>query len=409
MKDRYLKFFLILALLAFVARLYLAQYLTFYLDLDTFKYWSYYLAENGFKSFYANVWSDYLPGYHYILWLLGMIRLWLLNHSIFFNETIFYKIPSIIADIANALFIFLITKKFTTPLKSLLMATLSLVNPAILANSTFWGQADSFAALFMVLSFYLMLQKKFWLAAVVIGFGQTVKPIAVLSIPIYLIFIFLTNNKKFSQSLWKSLVFLIIVTFTFTVAFIPFNHQPNLFEFINSRLQQTFHQYSYTSPNAFNFWAIVSDFWIPDKLTFISITFQNWGNILFGMIYVLLLAALVSKIKTVENKPLFLSFILALCYFGMFIFLTRMHERHLFYGLTFISLLLPALSLKDILISILPFVIYVLNLLFAYHQLIQKPLDWNRSTIIIISTANLLVLIYLLIVFLRRYEKFSKN
>lgn len=409
MNDKYLKFFLILATFAFAARLYLAQFLTYHLDLDTFKSWSYYLAAHEFKSFYANVWSDYLPGYHYILWFSGVIRQWLLSNFISFDEDIFYKLPSIITDIINALLIFLIAKKFSTSKKALLASAFFLFNPAILANSTFWGQADSFAALFMVLSFYLMLQKKFWLAAVVIGFGQTVKPITVLSIPIYLIFIFLTNNKKFSQSLWKSLVFLIIVTFTFTVAFIPFNHQPNLFEFINSRLQQTFHQYSYTSLNAFNFWAIVSDFWISDKLTFMDFTFQNWGNLLFGTIYILLLVILLLKIKVVENKTLFLSFILTICYFAMFMFLTRIHERHLFYGLTFISLLLPALSLKEILLSSIPFIIYVLNLLFAYHQLIQKPLQWDKSTIILISVVNLLALIYLMVIFLKRYAKAYKT
>lgn len=407
MKDKYLKFFLILAILAFAARLYLAQYLTYYLDLDDFKYWSYYLAEHGFKSFYANVWSDYLPGYHYILWFLGITRQWLIAHELLLNEDILYKLPSVIADILNALLIFLIVKKFATSKKTLFAVIFFLINPAILANSTFWGQADSFAALFIILSFYLILQKKFWFAAVIIGFGQTVKPIAVLSIPIYLIFIFLTDNKKFS--LWKSLVFLIIVTFTFIAVFIPFNHLPNLFEFINSRLQQTFHQYPYTSLNAFNFWAIVSDFWVPDKLTFISITFQNWGNLLFGTIYILLLVILLLKIKVVENKTLFLSFILSICYFAMFMFLTRIHERHLFYGLTFISLLIPALSLKEILLSMIPFIIYVLNLLFAYHQLIQKPLPWDKSTIILISVVNLLALIYLMVIFLKRYAKSYKT
>lgn len=409
MKNKYLKFFLILAMFAFALRLYLAQFLTYHLDLNTFKSWSYYLAAHEFKSFYANVWSDYLPGYHYILWFLGIIREWLIINSIPFNEVVFYKLPSIIADILNALFIFLIARKFAAPKKALFAAIFFLFNPAVLANSTFWGQADSFATLFIILSFYLILQKKFWFAAIIIGFGQTVKPIAFLSIPIYLIFIFLTNNKKLSQSLWKSLVFLIIITFTFTVTFLPFNHLPNLFEFINSLLQQTFHQYPYTSLNAFNFWAIASDFWIPDKLTFISVTFQNWGNILFGVIYALLLIILVSKFKAVENKFLFLTYILTICYFAMFMFLTRIHERHLFYGLTFISLLLPALSLKEILLSIIPFIIYILNLLFAYQQLIQKPLQWDKSTILLISIANLLALIYLAIIFLKRYAKFSKT
>ena len=94
-----------------LARLYLAQYLTFQLDLDSFKYWSYYLADHGLKSFYANVWSDYLPGYHYVLWLLGEVRLILISNSISFKDTGFFKIPSIMADILSSVIVFFIVKK----------------------------------------------------------------------------------------------------------------------------------------------------------------------------------------------------------------------------------------------------------------------------------------------------------
>ncbi len=161
-------------------KLYFAQYLTFFNDLDLFKYWSYYLADKGFKPFYANVWSDYLPGYHYILWILGEMRVFLINNSIPFNEIIFYKTPSIFADIISVIFVYKIVKRFTTEKNALVTSLIYLVNPAFMANSTFWGQADSFSTLFIIISLYMLISNRLIISALMIALATIIKPIGIL-------------------------------------------------------------------------------------------------------------------------------------------------------------------------------------------------------------------------------------
>lgn len=402
MQINYTKFFFILALLAFAGRLMLAPYLTYYLDLDTFRAWSYYLAEHGFQSFYGNVWSDYLPGYHYILWFLGIIRLWFVEQSIPLNEIILYKMPSILADIGNALFIYLIAKKFTTPLKSLLSAAFFLISPAVLANSTSWGQVDSFVTFFLLSSFYFLLQNNIWLSAMLIGLGTVVKPIAVLSIPIYLTFVFIRFK---DQGLSKAAFFLLISLAASVLTFLPFTNIPDLTQFISQRFEQTFHQYTYTSLNAFNIWTIISDFWIPDQLTFLNISLQNWGNILFGAVYALLLITLLFRLKSVQQEAPLLSSALTICYLAMFLLLTRMHERHMFFALGLMALLLPNASLRGVMVIFAAHFVYTLNLAFAYFQLIGKPLPWDHTITILFSLINMGMLIYLLQNFLHKYAK----
>ncbi|MBI4033003.1 MAG: hypothetical protein HY377_00570, partial [Candidatus Blackburnbacteria bacterium] len=58
---------------AFILRVLLAPFGTLLLDHNTFVAWSTNLAQNGFAHFYDS-WSDYLPGYLYILYLLGKIN-----------------------------------------------------------------------------------------------------------------------------------------------------------------------------------------------------------------------------------------------------------------------------------------------------------------------------------------------
>lgn len=395
------KLLLLVGLVSIPVKFFLAKYYTHYGDLLLFKAWSLVLAKKGFGEFYSVVWSDYLPGYLYILWLLGQIHNLFLSHFIVVADEILYKLPSILTDAGNGLLIYLIARKFTSDKKALILGIFSIFNPTLLANSTFWGQAESFTSLFLLASFYFLQQEKIWLSALLIGFGQVVKPIAVLCFPIYLIYLFL--NRSFKKAIF---VFLPLVLVTILLAFIPFfDFKTNILQFIIDRHLVTLNQYPYTSLNAFNFWTIISSFWVPDNLTFLDLTYQTWGKILFGLVYTLLIALILFRLKKAQNQTLFLSFILTICYLAVFVLLTRIHERHLFYGLIFSSLLLPAVSLVGRTIIFLSFGMYLFNLLFAYQQMARQPLNLDNSTIVLLSLVNLSVFVYILIIFLLKYVK----
>lgn len=390
---------LVSCLIGFILRIYLAHFLTHYGDLLTFKAWAFNISAHGPNYFYSNFWSDYLPGYLYILWGLGSISNLLANFHIIIPDEILFKLPSIIADILSAYFIYLILKKVINVKSALIGAIIYIFNPAVLSNSTFWGQADSFMFFFLISSFYYLIQGRNWLSAILIGIGQIVKPIAVLSLPLYILY--LLHQKK---GLKKSVIFLIFFSSVIIAGFIPFSNQFNIFGFAIDRHLATANQYPYTTLNAFNFWSIVTQFWYPDSKILLGTSLHNIGIFLFGLIYFVLISIVLIRLRKESNSILLLIYALSLTYLGMFLFLTRMHERHMFYGIAFLALLFP-LSFNNKIVGSILYINYSINLYFAYAQLNSKPTPFDYNWVLIFSLLNVCSFIKLFVAFLNTKTK----
>lgn len=390
---------LVLGAISIPLKIYLAKYLTHTEDLYSFKYWGLLIAEKGFSQFYNTVWSDYLPGYLYILAMLGKIYNLFLNLGISIKEEYLFKLPSILTDFGNGLLIYFIAKMFTTQKKAFLVGVFTLFNPAFLANSTFWGQAESFMTFFLLSSFYFLMRGNFVTAAVLIGLGQTVKPIAIFAIPIYLIYLF---KQKIKSAI--TLSFLPIILITMVVVFFPFSNDPNILTFIIDRHLVTANQYPYTSLNAFNLWAVMSNFWVSDGLKYLAINFHTWGIIFFSLIYFALIMVLIRR-KKIDNYPVFFAWVLTICYLAVFLLLTRMHERHMFYGLGFATLLLPIIPWRHQVAILTAYLIYFTNLAFAYGQMGGKPPPFEYPYAVSLSAINLLIFFYIFQKFLLNYGR----
>jgi dolichyl-phosphate-mannose-protein mannosyltransferase len=388
-------YYLILA--ALLLRLTLSPYGTHMGDMNSYIAWGMDIANNGFYGFYDRLWSDYLPGYLYVLAFLGKISLGLRDLPFILPDYILFKFPSIIADLISGWLIFSITQKFVSKKWAIITASIYLFNPAVLANSTLWGQADSYSAMFLLLSLFTYFHKKYLLTGIILGVGQAVKPIAVLFLPFFIIS--LIKNKS-----WRNLL---ILTYAFLITtillFAPFNNETNILNFIFVRHQATSNQYPFTSLNAFNLWAILNGFWYSDQNTFFNVTLQMWGNILFGLVYLLLLEIFWFKAKTVKNQFILLTYCLALSYIGFFMVFSRMHERHLFSGLTLITLLFPFVSnFSRILIAAI-YIIYAVNLAYAYSMINSQPAIFGFSYVLLFSWVNVLIFIYFFLMFIHQY------
>lgn len=112
-------YFYFIAIGAYFFRLLLAANLdqfTVYNDMNAVHAWGMNLLKNGPRDFYLS-WSDYLPGYLYVTWLLASFEQWLISQSLFVRWELLFKLPSMLSDIGSALFIYLIVKKFTSQKK----------------------------------------------------------------------------------------------------------------------------------------------------------------------------------------------------------------------------------------------------------------------------------------------------
>jgi dolichyl-phosphate-mannose-protein mannosyltransferase len=341
---------LILLLAGFTIRICLAFFGTLQLDFNTFVAWSDSLYRNGFANFYKG-WSDYLPGYLYVLWILGKIK----SVASFIPGELLYKLPAILADLVTGLLIYKVVKSLKNKKLAVLASCLYLFNPAILVNSTLWGQIDSLTALFSLLSVYFF-ESNFLLSAIFLAVGVSIKIQAALALaPI----LFLAISKKTKLS--KLLLYGAVSFFAFIATFVPFASNTNIFVFVYQRISLTLGQYPYASVNAFNFWGFFG-FWLSDQHLLIPPSIVA----LLILLAVSHLAYLKLK-KTEAAEYLLLTVVFAVG----FLFFPRMHERHLlpvFAPLVISSVIIPDLCLVYLVFSIS----YLANLYYSFIWITQE-------------------------------------
>src|SRR5437867_4261774 len=177
-----------------ILRLVLALLPGFDIDLGTFRAWSERLADKGPWHFYSpDIFSDYAPGYLYVLWFFGEInKVFHFSHGQF---EYLLKLPSIIADVGSAyvLYRFLEGQRMET---RLVAASAYLLFPAVLLIGPIWGQVDSISALFVMLSIYYISRKRqvAGTAAYVVGF--IFKPQIIAALPFLTFWIIKENPPR---------------------------------------------------------------------------------------------------------------------------------------------------------------------------------------------------------------------
>ncbi len=369
--SRYLKesnSLLVILASAFLFRLFLANFGTLHLDQGTFIAWANQLSNYGLKNFYTG-WSDYFPGYLYILWLLGIISKYISGLDI-----LLYKLPAIIADILTGFLIYKAVLRLKDKNAGLIAAILYLFNPAIFSNSSLWGQVDSITSLLSLLSVYYF-PLNVYISAVALALGTLVKPQAAFIFPAFL-YLMVVNKSKIKDIL----SFILTGLSVFILGFIPFNNQSNLLNFIISRFDISANQYQYGSVNAFSFWGLFG-FWKPDSSIFP-----------IGVTIAILLSIFVVLVVTFKRPKGGEYLISGLLYLITFMFLTRIHERHMLP--TFAPLLVSA-SLAPIVL--LPYMVlsltYLANLSFAYYWIVDNFKEiFNLTLIRIFIALNLFAL-----------------
>ncbi|MEO6294919.1 MAG: phospholipid carrier-dependent glycosyltransferase [Candidatus Limnocylindria bacterium] len=168
-----------LAVRVFIAVVYLPLS-GFAIDIGDFTDWGQRMASLGPARFYEQgYFSDYPPGYLYVLWVLGSIG-GLLAPLVGQDATSgLVKIPGIAADIGVAWLLFVIGRRWGRELISranlglssetlgLAVTTLYLFNPGTIFDSAVWGQIDSVGTLVLLATIYALARG--WTEAAALG------------------------------------------------------------------------------------------------------------------------------------------------------------------------------------------------------------------------------------------------
>ncbi|MCR5691224.1 MAG: glycosyltransferase 87 family protein, partial [Eubacterium sp.] len=305
-------------------------------DMNCFYAWSDMIWENGIgKFYYLDAFTDYPPGYMFLLWIIAGIR------QLFHVETssdmgrLLIKLFPIIFDLATAFLIYILSKKKFSEGSSLLFAALYALNPLVVLDSSNWGQTDGAFTFFVLLTCYLCMEKKRIPAYFVYVVGVLIKPQALLFAPILIYTIidqvFLQDFKW--QKFWKDLIWGLGAIGAMFLMILPFGIGKVLTQYT-----ETMTSYEYCTINAYNIWALFGKNWVDQSETFLGIAYSNWGKL--AIVAALALSAWVffKKLKDQDSKY-YVS--MAIISATMFLFSVRMHERYLFpvVGLTLMAFL----------------------------------------------------------------------
>ena len=319
MRNQYLTLAIAL-LVSFIIRMYLSQFEGHGYDISLFKTWSRGVYYTGFSHFYNGIGSDYPPFYIYILWAIGTLYKSFISFSFEIDSPIFsilLKMPAILADIATALLIFLIVRKYG----SFRLAFISMIsyafNPAIIYDSAIWGQVDSVYTLFFMLALMLFISGKQMLSGVSMALAILTKPQSLVLVPLFALVMIKKNSPL-------TLAKILSVSFAaFVVVALPFYLDTSILDLFKLYFT-SYIQYPYNSLNAFNFWAFEGMFQ-PDNTQFLFMTYRMWGYLMFGLIF-MYVSHFVLKNK--DDKSIYIAS--AILFFAFFMFFTRIHERYLF-------------------------------------------------------------------------------
>ncbi|MEE3392413.1 MAG: phospholipid carrier-dependent glycosyltransferase [Lachnospiraceae bacterium] len=322
--------FLVRILIIFVTSV--NHYYGYKTDMDCFTYWADYVFKGGFGNFYnTDVFTDYPPGYIYLLWIPGAIRNILHLQAYDVLNVILIKLPSVISDILTGYIIYKAASGRFNYSGAAIVTALYLFCPSVILDGTVWGQTDAVFTLGVVLFIWLITEKKLIPAYFVYMAAVLIKPQTIIFTPV-LIFAVLNELifKDFElKRFLKHLGIFISAAASAFIAIMPYGLKSALSQYIS-----TVGSYRYASTNAYNFWTLIGRNWKPQTDRLFGLTCQTWGAA--AIVLTVILAFVIFYRLRNEEHVYFISAAFIICM--VFTFAVRMHERYIFPALALLSL-----------------------------------------------------------------------
>ncbi|HWP97776.1 MAG TPA: glycosyltransferase 87 family protein [Syntrophomonadaceae bacterium] len=298
-------------------------------DIALFKGWAA-SAAHGLLQVYSYARVDYPPLYMYVLFIVGKAASIPAMNPYY---TLLLKLPSMLADIATAYLIYRLARKHLALELSLLLCAFYIFNPAVLINSTLWGQVDSFFTLLLVAAVFLLSEKKIGLSSSLFTAAVLMKPQGIIFLPLLFFELLRQKNlKSFLQAAASAICTALLIILPFAW------HQGPLWIF--KLYANTLGEYPYASVNAFNFFSLLGANYVPDSSIPFLLTYHNWG-----MLFIVAVTAFTWFIYAKGKSPALASAAALIQIAGVFTFSASMHERYLFPALALA--ILSFIYLKD--------------------------------------------------------------
>lgn len=385
------------AVITFLIRLPLFKAIPFEIDMEGFKGWMTDLLQSGPAKVYASgKFSDYSPFSLYILYFAGLVAnlLKVLNDGYWL--TFFIKLPSLVLDITTAWLMFAIFRK-KRPAFGMILAVIYMFIPAVIYNSSYWGQMDTYYAFLMVLAFYLLVRWRVPEIAVVAFVASFfTKAETIVFIPLLLFYLILNYDWK------RCLVTLLSALCAFVIIGLPLHTVKPILGIFPWILEFYFKQAAaspYAAMNAGNFMALVGGNYVNDSSPFIlGISYYIWGILLsLGSV----VWSCYFYIRKRTGGSLAMAF--AMTAFGFFMFFPGMNERYCFPVMAFLLLAIGYYKDRKLFYGFVFLSITNLLNMYAVILRIQKagPIDDHilNRILYILGIANSILFIALMLIF----------
>lgn len=295
-------------------------------DTACFAAWSDRIFTLGPGEFYSpDVFTDYPPGYMYVLWLIGGIRRLFGIRYYSVPHLLLLKLPAILCDMASGLLLCREACRRGGDRQGFFLSMAYLFSPAILLNSSVWGQVDSLFTLAVAYMCLCLVKGRLPSAYIAFCMGLLIKPQMLLFAPVLLAgildWVFL---KDFSvRKLFHHLFLGAAVILGTVILCMPFG-----LEKVWEQYLSTLSSYPYAAVNACNLWGLLGLNWVSQDSLFLGIPYRTYGA--FAIIAAVALMFFFSLRSRRRDKYPFLGALLVLMVFS---FSVRMHERYLYPGL----------------------------------------------------------------------------
>jgi len=322
-------------------------------DMQTYEAWGNIMLASGPRDFFVSTWSDYLPLPIYFLAVVSF-----LSNSLSVSFTFVLKL---LLGIIESLLVLGLYRNLSSSRRFIVLPLLFL-SPALLGDSVFWGQLDVIPSLLTLLALTQFMQKKknLLLPITLFTLALAVKPIMAVTMPVFIVLYF--QNHRFSL---RTIFYILYSLLLFIIPSVPIRTSfLEAIQFLVSKATEQASTYPFTTINAWNFWNInnLALTWPTDSAVVLGLSLHSWGLIFF-----LLLAGIVIHAWAKHGYHLSYSYrVAATLLLIFFSFTTRMHERHLLFGIPFLALAAQHQSWL-IFPYLLYSLLYILNLWGAFY------------------------------------------
>ncbi len=296
-------------------------------DLSQYRHWQERIATVGIVSAYGEEsppYIDYPPVFPYILKALSGLRgvlpaSWVPGWGD--AGSFMLKLPAVLAELAITCLVFVFVRKGAGFRAAYASALLFAFNPAVLFNTTYWGQADAVHSLFVLCSVVTLAWGKPELSWVFLTVGVLTKPLAAPFVPL----VALVTLRDYSRVRFIRCICLAV--FTAVVLLVPFV-MTGTFSVIVARIIHDIGVMPFVSVNAHNLWWCLTAGppWVPASNRLLGIvTYKAVGIVAFVVIQSLLIVKVVKH----RDRGLLLA-VAAAMPLVFFMVSTHMHENHMY-------------------------------------------------------------------------------